>query len=116
MGHFNTSSSYFGRADLWSANESSRGTNDLTENALQADRLLMTDMLQSIPQGKWAYNHGKNPGLYFDVAPRIDGIHHLYGDGHVIWKNSKQFDLNQLTKSNPNIGWVSDQANNVTFY
>ncbi|MDB6025260.1 MAG: putative major pilin subunit [Verrucomicrobiales bacterium] len=115
MGHFNTSYSYFARVDSWKTGEASR-PNELTSEALQSDRLLMTDMLQSIPDGRWAYNHGPNPGLYFDSAPKFTGIHQLYGDGRVVWKGVKQFDLPTLTPGNTNIGWVRDPANDTTFY
>jgi len=116
LGHFNTSYSYFARSENWQPGEASRPS-DLTANLLRSDRLLMTDMLQGIPDGRWAYNHGKSPGLYFDSnPPKFTGIHHLYGDGHVIWKNVNKFDVKNLKPSNANIGWVTDSHGNTTYY
>ena len=40
----------------------------------------------------------------------------VYGDGRVVWKSVKKFDLTTLRPSNPNIGWVRDPANDTTFY
>jgi hypothetical protein len=116
LGHFNTSYSYFARVENWKPGEASR-PDDLTANVLRADRLLMTDMLQGIPDGRWAYNHGRKPGLYFDVTPpKFSGIHHLYGEGHVIWRNVNKFDVGSLKPGNKNIGWVTDPGHNTTYY
>ena len=78
----------------------------------------MTDMLnESGWLRKWAYNHGKVPGVYFDSAPpKISGIHHLVGDGHVIWKSARQFKIDELRPNNPGIGCVPDTGGNATYY
>jgi len=115
FGHFNTSYSYFARVEKWKAGEATR-PDDLTANELRADRLLMTDMLQSVSIG-WEYNHGKIPGIYRDPGPpKISGIHHLYGDGHVVWKSVRQFKIESLKRGNPLVGAVPDPYGDTTFY
>ena len=117
MGHFNTSYSYFARVEKWKPTQISR-PQDLVANELRADRLLMSDMLnESGWLQKWAYNHGKNPGVYFDSGPpAITGIHHLCGDGHVIWKSARKFEFDKLRPNNMNIGVVPDTGGNATYY
>jgi len=117
FGHFNTSYSYFARVEKWKPGEASI-PDDLTANELRADRLLMTDMLnQSGYLNAWAYNHGKIPGVYRDPGPpRFSGIHHLFGDGHVVWKSVKNFRIEDLRPNSTNIGVVPDAAGNATYY
>jgi prepilin-type N-terminal cleavage/methylation domain-containing protein len=116
QGHFNTAYSYFARVEKWKPTEASH-PEDLTANELRAGRLLMSDMLnESSWLHKWAYNHGRNPGVYYDPAPSITGIHHLYGDGHVIWKSVREIKVNELRPDNKDIGMVPDTGGNATFY
>ena len=116
QGHFNTAYSYFARVEKWKPMEASR-PEDLTANELRAGLLLMSDMLnESAWLHKWAYNHGRNPGVYFDPAPAITGIHHLYGDGHVIWKSARELKVEELRPGNKDIGVVTDTGGNATYY
>jgi hypothetical protein len=117
LGHFNTSYSYFARVEKWKPYQASH-PEDLTANELRADRLLMSDMLnESSGLNRWAYNHGKNPGVYFDTGPpAITGIHHLSGDGHVSWKPARKFELEKLRPDNKEIGVVPDTGGNATYY
>jgi hypothetical protein len=117
FGHLNTSYSYFARVEKWKPGQASR-PEDLTANELQAQRLLMTDMLnESGWLHAWAYNHGKVPGMYRDSAPpKVSGIHHLYGDGHVRWKPAREFQLQELHPSSTQTGVVPDLDGNATYY
>src|SRR6266511_2186884 len=117
MGHFNTSYSYFARVEKWKPGQASI-PDDLTANELRADRLLMSDMLnESGWLRKWAYNHGMKPGVYHDSAPpKIFGIHHLSGDGHVTWKPATKFKIEDLRADNANIGAVPGSAGDATYY
>ena len=117
FGWFNTSYSYFARVEKWKPNQRT-SPDDLTASDLRADRLLMSDMLnESGWLRKWAYNHGKVPGLYFDSPPpKFSGIHHLFGDGHVIWKSVRQFKIEDLRPGNPNIGAVPGSSGDATYY
>lgn len=117
FGHFNTSYSYFARVEKWKPHQATRPA-DLTADELRADRLLMSDMLnESGWLHKWAYNHGKIPGIYFDSGPpKIYGIHHLYGDGHVIWKSAWQFKIADLRPNNVNVGVVPGSGGDATYY
>jgi prepilin-type N-terminal cleavage/methylation domain-containing protein len=117
FGHFNTSYSFFGRVEKWKPAQATR-PEDLTANELVSDRLLMTDMLnESGWLRKWAYNHGKNPGVYYDSGPpSFNGIHQLFGDGHVLWKPARKFQIPELRPTNKNIGAVPDTAGDATYY
>ena len=117
FGWFNTSYSYFARVEKWKPHQRTR-PEDLTADELRADRLLMSDMLnESGWLRKWAYNHGKQPGVYFDSGPpKISGLHHLYGDGHVIWKAARQFKIEDLRPGNMNIGAVPGSGGDATYY
>ena len=116
-GHLNMSYEYFARVEKWKPNQASF-PDDLTANELRADRLLMTDMLnQSGWLHSWAYNHGKIPGMYRDPGPPgFSGIHHLYGDGHVIWKSSKRFNIEDLQPGNVNVAVVPGSRGDATYY
>ena len=116
-GFFNTSYTYFARVEKWLPGEASR-PNDLTANTLQSDRLLMADMFNFNGWlGCWSYNHGAKPGVYRDPGPpAIAGIHHLYGDGRVVWKPARQFDIPSLRPGGTNVASVSTPAGDATFY
>jgi prepilin-type N-terminal cleavage/methylation domain-containing protein/prepilin-type processing-associated H-X9-DG protein len=115
--HFFTASySYFGRADLWKANEATR-PQDLTGKELRSDRLLMSDVLfQWHVTQKWTYNHGRRSGNTDDSPPGISGLNQLYGDGHVRWKPAREFDLNNLRNNNEAIGLVRAYDTDTTYY
>lgn len=117
FGWFNTSYSYYARVEKWKAHQAPR-PDDLTADQLRADRLLMSDILnESGYLQKWSYNHGKKPGVTQDSAPpKISGIHHLYGDGHVIWKPAHQFKIEDLRPNNANIGAVPGSSGDATYY
>ena len=79
---------------------------ELTGKELVADRLLMADGLLArrpgypYAPGLWIYNHdGRGK---WEVAPpaTVPGVNELYGDGHVIWKKSSQFDVAAMTAAN----------------
>ncbi len=115
-GWFDTAYSFFARVEKWKTGEATR-PDDLTANELRSDRLLMMDrFLVSDGRRGWAYNHGRTPGLCLDPGPpRLSGIHHLYGDGHVVWKSVRQFRIQDLTPTNPNVGSVPSEGS-TTFY
>jgi hypothetical protein len=116
-GHFNCSYEYFARVEKWKPNQATF-PDDLTANELRADRLLVSDMLnQSGWLHSWAYNHGNVPGMYRDPGPpKISGIHHLYGDGHVIWKSAKKFTTGDLRPDNLKVGVVPGSGGDATYY
>jgi hypothetical protein len=65
----------------------------------------------------WSYNHGAKPGVYRDPGPpAIAGIHHLYGDGHIVWKPAKQFDIPSLRTGSTNVASVTTADGDATFY
>ncbi len=115
-GWFDTSYSYFARVENWKPGQATIPS-DLTEKVLQSDLLLMTDKLnKSTVFSSWSYNHGDIPGSYIDPGPpKFWGIHHLYGDGHVIWKPVKKFKIQDLWMGNPNVGSVPGPGS-TTFY
>jgi hypothetical protein len=116
-GFFNTSYTYFARVEQWLPGEASR-PNDLTANTLQSDRLLMADMFNFNGRiSSWSYNHGAKPGVYCDPGPpAIAGIHHLYGDGRVVWKPARQFDIPTLRTGSTNVASVTTADGDATFY
>ena len=116
-GWFNWTYSYFGRADVWKPNEATH-PEDLTQKGLAADRLLMSDVLYQFHLDKsWSYNHGRRPGIIADPGPpAFTGLNQLYGDGHVIWKSVKKFDVPNLKSGNNSIGLVRDYSISSTFY
>jgi prepilin-type N-terminal cleavage/methylation domain-containing protein len=115
-GWFNTSYSFFARVEKWKLGEATR-PDDLTAKELRSDRLLMIDMFNVLGGRGWAYNHGKKPGMYLDPGPPgLSGIHHFYGDGHVVWKSVQQFKIQDLTPTNSNVGSVRAQGSSTTFY
>src|SRR2546421_1104135 len=106
-GWFNSAYSYFARVENWKPGQATMPA-DLTDKELKADKLLMIDRFnKSTVLGSWSYNHGKLAGIYTDPGPpKFSGIHHLYGDGHVVWKAAKKFDIVALYMGNPTVGAI----------
>jgi len=116
-GWFNSTYSYFGRADVWSAGEASR-PEDLAQKTLDSGHLLMSDLLsQWHVDNSWSYNHGVHPGINSDVTPpRFSGLNQLFGDGRVVWKSVAKFDVPNLNIGNGSIGVVRAFATDATYY
>ena len=116
-GYFNSAYSYFGRVDLWPPAAASR-PDDLTAKTLAPGRLLMSDLLAHWHvDDSWSYNHGKRPGINTDRAPAaFAGLNQLFGDGRVVWKSVKKFDMPNLVPSNPNAGVVRAYSTDATYY
>ena len=114
---FNSSYCYFARVDRWRTHQMTR-PDDLTAKELRADRLLMSDWLfWWHGDGCWSYNHGARPGHHLDPTPaRFDGLNQLYGDGRVVWKPRKTFDLPALWSRSSGLGLVRGCAGDTTFY
>ena len=93
---------YWARVDLAHDFEI-KGTarEDLTGATLEADRLLLSDILYKDGSDQaWRYNHGPNGWAYNEVSympwdqskvPNISGTNQLFGDGHVAWKVKAKF-------------------------
>jgi prepilin-type N-terminal cleavage/methylation domain-containing protein len=116
-GWYNSAYSYFGRADRWKPASAPR-PQDLTHKNLTADRLLMSDALWFFhADSSWSYNHGKRHGVQSDVAPpKFSGLNQLWGDGRVVWKPVRQFDVPNLHSGNNAIGVVRAYSTTATFY
>jgi len=115
-GFLSTSYSYFARSDRWKTNQATR-PQDLVAKELQADRLLMTDVLFHWNVDRsWTYNHGKKPWGSDPGPPAFSGLNQLYGDAHVGWKSAKQFDLAALRPENDSIGLVRGYSTDTSFY
>jgi prepilin-type N-terminal cleavage/methylation domain-containing protein len=116
-GWFNSTYSYFGRVDVWNSGAASR-PQDLTDRTLSPNRLLMSDLLSHWHvDDSWSYNHGKRPGINADRAPAaFSGLNQLFGDGRVVWKPVRKFDLPNLTTGNTNAGVVRAYSTDATYY
>lgn len=93
---------YFARVGLVPDSDKSDIANEeLVDNQLEASRILMTDILYyDASDREWRYNHGPNGWAYNEVeympndsgdTPNISGVNQLYGDGHVSWKKTSEF-------------------------
>jgi competence protein ComGC len=116
-GWYNLSYSFFGRADIWKPGEASH-PEDLTQKGPAPDRLLMSDVLQyGHGLGRFSYNHGRRPGIQLDAPPpALTGLNQLFGDGRVVWKSAKRFDISNLRSDNSAVGWVRQYSTDATFY
>ena len=116
-GWFNATYSFFGRADRWKPSEATR-PNDLAQRGLDSNHLLMSDQLtQWHVDNSWSYNHGQHPGINADSSPpNFSGLNQLYGDGRVVWKSVKKFDVPNLKTSNTNTGVGRAFATDATYY
>lgn len=115
-GFLSTSYAYFGRSDLFQPAYASR-PEDLIGKELLPGRLLMADQLYHWNgDDSYYYNHGRRPWIGEKPIPRVAGLNELFGDGSVLWKNSKKFDLTKLTPNNRDIGWVKGYSTDTTFY
>jgi hypothetical protein len=116
-GWFNSSYSYFGRVDVWKPSEASH-PEDLTEKEPVSSRLLMSDVLSHWHvDNSWSYNHGRRAGINTDPGPpEFSGLNQLYGDGRVVWKSAKKFDLPNLIAGTSSVGMVRAFGTDATFY
>ena len=116
-GWFNSSYSFFGRTDVWKPNTATR-PHELTHKQLTSSQLLMSDILNIFHVGNvYGYNHGKGAGVLLRPGPPgFTGLNQLYGDGRVMWKSSKNFDVNNLLPGNNSIGLVRTALADATFY
>ncbi|MEW6156971.1 MAG: prepilin-type N-terminal cleavage/methylation domain-containing protein [Verrucomicrobiota bacterium] len=115
-GFITTSYSYFARAETWASGQASR-PQDLVEDRLLSDRLLMADLLfHWNADRRYYYNHGKLGSAGDPNLSGFSGVHHLYGDGRVIWKSSKKFDLPKTRPDNNEIGLVRGYSTDTSFY
>jgi prepilin-type N-terminal cleavage/methylation domain-containing protein len=116
-GWFNATYSFYGRVDTWATGEATR-PDDLSQKGLDATHLLMSDLLsQWHVDNSWSYNHGLRSGINTDVSPpKFSGLNELYGDGRVVWKSVKKFDVANLNIGNTNTGVVRAFATDATYY
>ena len=115
-GWFNGTYSYFGRVDVCQPGAASR-PQDLTAKGMVSDRLLMSDGLAQHADSAWDYNHGKRPGIITDrSSPAFTGLNQLYGDGRVLWKSVRSFDVPNLNAGNNSIGVVRGYSISATYY
>ena len=116
-GWFNATYCFFGRADTWQPSEATR-PDDLAQKGLDANHLVMSDLLsQWHVDNSWSYSHGQHPGINTDSSPpKFSGLNQLFGDGRVIWKSVKKFDLPNLNINNLNTGVVRAFATDATYY
>lgn len=117
-GWFNSSYSYYGRVDRWTPGEATR-PGDLTAQELASDRLLMSDILVHWHvNGYWSYNHGKSPGVNSDTGalPSFTGLNELYGDGRVVWKKYREFDVQNFVVNYNAVAVVRAFDTDNTFY
>ena len=121
---------YFGRVDLLpDVDAPPQAKQELVANALEADRILMTDILNYDTSDRaWRYNHRLNGGWAFNEqfqfpelpldkqrTPEINGMNRLFGDGHVEWLARKK--INGLGLMNNPPSWPAGRINIVdTFY
>ena len=116
-GWFNCSYSFFGRVDLWQPGAASH-PEDLTAKNLASERLLMSDVLAIWHVGNlWSYNHGRLSGIQKDPGPPgFTGLNQLFGDGRVVWKPMKKFDVPNLNSGNNAVGVVRAYSTDATYY
>ena len=112
--------SYYARVDLWETEATYPEL--LTGNELDGERLLMNDRLwraHSNDRG-WAYNHSPSGGIPLHSGrigpPPISGVNELYGDGHVRWKGSEDFDPVAMENRSTSVPYVRYAASAATFY
>ena len=121
-GYFNATYSYYGRVRIFGNQAKpgcSRRISSGPRKILAPDRLLMSDYLtQYHVDNSWSYNHGRYRGFDTDHGsiPSITGLNELYGDGRVVWKSVRQFDMSNFNTANNAIGLVRAFSTDTTFY
>lgn len=122
---FNASYAYYARVELWPT--LSTAPDALTGATLDPNRILMMDSLYRWGINKvWFYNHGRNgPSNHVPdyrgfqdagVPPKMAGCHQMYGDGRVMWIDSRKQDLSSLPSASPKIGKVIGYVEEAYFY
>jgi prepilin-type N-terminal cleavage/methylation domain-containing protein len=121
-GLFDMTYSYFARVENWPADQTTR-PQDLTHKELTADRIIMSDWAGYWTAGDcFGFNHGRFGGRDSSVLPlehnfdNLSGLHRLYADGHVIWKNAKTYDRVAIIKRDSAQAFVRGYANDITIY
>jgi len=103
--------------DVWLPGEASH-PEDLTQKELAPNCLLMSDLLSHWHvDDSWSYNHGRRSGINMDPGPpAFSGLNQLYGDGRVVWKSVKRFDVPNLNPGNNAIGVIRAYSTDSTYY
>jgi hypothetical protein len=97
-GHISIAYMNFMRVDAWPAGRATR-PEDLTAQRLESTRLLMSDYLYFFHADRsFYYNHGRNPWKPNANLSGFGGANQLYGDGRVVWKNRRKFDIAGIEK------------------
>lgn len=114
-GHISIAYSTFLRVDLWPNGRATRPA-ELTAARLETDGILMADYLYFFHADRsFYYNHGRAPWKPNADLAGYAGGHQLHGDGRVVWKNRRKFDLVAIEK-HLNVPCVLGYANTRTYY
>ena len=128
---------YYARVEKWS--RYATHPRDLTGEELHGRKLLMADQIYYWGLLEWPclYNHGiRGYSWDGDISdymqlcanegpPNITGINRLYGDGHVVWKDRREFDIDNMVlnndgvprgENNPNPYVIGHEPTVATFY
>ena len=114
-GHISIAYTTFMRVDSWPPGRATRPA-ELTGNRLDAQGVVMADYLYFFHADRsFYYNHGRNP---WKPAADLSGFvrgHQLYGDGRVVWKNRRKFDL-RAVETHQDVPCVLGYAATRTYY
>lgn len=106
-GYMRVQYAYYAHVENWA--RSASHPRDLTAADLSPKRLLMADQIFYWGYYDWPclYNHGLKSYSWdgwdeymqlcqIEGPPKITGINKLFGDGHVVWKDRAEFDIENM--------------------
>jgi hypothetical protein len=114
--HISIAYMYFARVSDWPPGTATRPS-DLTDDRLEASRILMNDMLYHWSGNSlFYYNHGARPYKGDPDLSGLAGCNQLFGDGRVVWKRSQLFDRAGLESAAPTAGFVRGYSTTRSMY
>lgn len=115
-GHISISYMTLMRVDRWPLGTASR-PEEITAEKLESTRILMSDYLYYFhADSSYYYNHGRNPWKPQRDLATFAGSNQLFGDGRVVWKKGKRFDLKRIHEGDPGVSCVFGYSTTRSLY
>lgn len=115
-GHISIAYMYFARSGEWPPDRATR-IEDLTDRRLDPMRLLMNDLLYFWSgDSQYYYNHGVRPWVGQPNLSGFKGCNQLFGDGRVVWKPVRLFNLSALEAADPASGFIRGYSTARSMY
>jgi prepilin-type N-terminal cleavage/methylation domain-containing protein len=115
-GHISIAYMYLMRVDRWPPGRATR-PDEITADKFDPNRIVMSDYLYFFhADSSYYYNHGRSPWKPQKDLSNFAGSNQLFGDGRVVWKKSRQFNLSGIHSGSSTVSSVLGYATTRSLY